>query len=79
MYMLIIFEKIEQRKKEAFSRLPQGDALRKLWEEGKKNSEKYKSLWKKILKRFLQKRTRRAGVDVRDKRIKWYDTRRMTV
>ena len=72
-------EKIEQRKKEAFSRLPQGDALRKLWEEGKKNSEKYKSLWKKILKRFLQKRTRRAGVDVRDKRIKWYDTRRMTV
>lgn len=72
-------EKIEQRKKEVFSRLSQNDILRKVWEEGKKSSEKYKSLWKKILKRFLQKRTRRAGVDVRDKRIKWYDTRRMTV
>lgn len=72
-------EKIEQRKKDAFARLSKDDALRKAWEEGKKAEEKYKSLWKKILKRFLQKRTRRAGVDVKDKRIKWYDTRRMTV
>ncbi len=72
-------EKIEQRKKEAFARLSKDDALRKAWEEGKKAEEKYKSIWKKVLKRFLQKRTRRAGVDVKDKRIKWYDTRRMTV
>lgn len=72
-------EKIEQRKKEAFARLSKDDALRKAWEEGKKAEEKYKSVWKKVLKRFLQKRTRRAGVDVKDKRIKWYDTRRMTV
>lgn len=72
-------EKIEQRKKEAFARLSKDDALRKAWEEGKKAEEKYKSIWKKVLKRFLQKRTRRAGVDVKDKRIKWYDTRRMSV
>lgn len=72
-------ERIEKRKQEAFSRLSKDDSLRKIWEEGKKSEEKYKSLWKKILKRFLAKNTRRAGLDVEDKNMKWYDVRRMSV
>lgn len=72
-------EKIASRKQDVFSRLPQNDYLKQIWEKGKESESKYKAMWKKILKDFLLKKTRRAGVDVEDKNTKWYDTRRMTV
>jgi len=72
-------EMVERKREAAFNSLSSGDKLKALWKNSKDNEKKYKAMWKKILKEFLSLKTRRAGEDVRDNRIKWGEKRRMSI
>lgn len=72
-------EMIEKKCETAFNSLSSTDSLKLIWKKSKDNEKKYKAMWKKILKNFLDKKTRRAGEDIRDNRIKWGERRRLSI
>lgn len=72
-------ENIEKKKQDLYNSLPERDSIKLIWDKAKSSEKKYMAMWKKILKSFLNKKTRNAGRDVRDDRIKWGEKRHMSI
>lgn len=72
-------ENIEKKKEDLYNSLSEGDSIKSIWDSAKKSEKSYMAMWKKVLKSFLNKKTRNAGRDVRDERIKWGEKRHMSI
>lgn len=72
-------ENIEKKKQDLYNSLPERDSIKLIWDNAKNSEKKYMAMWKKILKSFLKKKTRNAGRDIRDERIKWGEKRHMSI
>lgn len=72
--------KIEEKRKEFYNSLGKNDVIKTIWDEAKKSERKYLSMWRKILQKFLSKKTRRAGQEAEDKSdTRWGERRHMSV
>lgn len=76
-------ESIEKRRREALAeikRLNNNDPIGIIWENGIKSSNKYKAMWKTLLRDFLDKKSRKAGNDIIDpKHVKYFNKRFMSI
>lgn len=74
-------EAVEEKLQKAMDRIKDNsDPVKIIWKKGIESSEKYKALWKEMLKDFLCVRSRKAGYDMVDPRhVKWFNKRYMTI
>lgn len=76
-------EYIDKKRKETIEHIKKrkgNDPISVIWENGMKASNKYKAMWKKLLKDFLNKKSRRVGNDIKDpKHVKWFNKRYMSI
>ena len=67
---------LEKRKREFVNSLSKNDAVRKIIEKAAIDSKQYENLWKKILERFLNSRTRQSA-KLKGKKTDWKNKHRL--
>ena len=72
-------EGVESKKKELYNKLDRNDPVKKYLDKIMVEESKYKNIWKKIMKEFLSKKTRRAGNDVLSKNFNWKNKRQLSI
>ena len=72
-------EGVELKKKQLYNKLPNNDPVKKYLDKIMVEESKYKNIWKKIMKEFLSKKTRRAGNDVLSKNFNWKNKRQLSI
>ena len=72
-------EGVELKKKQLYNKLPSNDPVKKYLDKIMVEESKYKNIWKKIMKEFLSKKTRRAGDDVLSNRFDWKNKRKLSI
>ena len=72
-------EGVELKKKQLYNKLPSSDPVKKYLDKIMVEESKYKNIWKKIMKEFLSKKSRRAGDDVLSNRFDWKNKRQLSI
>lgn len=73
-------ETIEKKKNEFYNKVAASHReLREIWDNAKKSEKKYMSMWKKILKKFLNSKMREAGDPIESDMIRWGERRHLSI
>ena len=70
---------IEKAKKDLRSQLKDSDPISRYMDAIEVESAKYKDIWKKVLEKFMAKKTRRAGLQVPGEDINWKNKRMLAL
>ena len=68
-------EGVEEKRQRLYSKLPQNDPVKKYLDEIEVSAEKYKNIWKKIMRQFLGINNRKAGNDKMSRSVDWKSKR----
>ena len=72
-------EVVNKKRADVANKLKSGDPIRIEFERALEAANEYKDLWNKVLKKFMNKNTDYAGVDIPGENIKWGEKRRLSI
>lgn len=72
-------EIIEQKREDFYNNLDNNDPIKIIWKEARKSESQYKAMWKKLLRKFLNNKTRYARKEVESDMIKYMNARKMSI
>lgn len=72
-------EGIKEKRKKLYSKLSSSDPVKKLLDDIEVSEEKYKNIWKKVMKKFLSLNCRKAGRDKRSNNFDWKNKRALSM
>lgn len=72
-------EVVEKKRADVVNKLKGGDPMRIAFERAMEAANEYKDLWSKVLKKFMNKHTEYAGVDIPGENIRWGEKRRLSI
>lgn len=71
-------EYVDKKKKDFYNKVATG-SLKDIWDNARKSEKKYMAMWKRILRKFLGRKTREAGDPVESDMIRWGERRHLSV
>lgn len=72
-------EIIEQKREDFYNSLDNNDPIKIIWKEARKSEGQYRAMWKKLLKKFLNNKTRYARKEVESNMIRYMNARKMSI